>query len=237
MHKEADKGTIFFDEIGDMDLDLQKKLLRVLEERRFRRLGGLRKIQVDFQIIAATNKNLEALVSEGRFREDLYYRLQVIPIWLPPLRERDRDAVLISKYFLQHFYKKFKRKNLSALSPQAEDIITNYSWPGNVRELRNVIERIVIANDVSEVLLEHFPIDVLSKVQLMEKKHSKQLLSTLKLTDEGIDLNQSVMELTVDLKRQLIGQALNYCGGNKTKAAKLLRLSRGALWREIQKFS
>lgn len=236
--EEADKGTILFDEIGDMDLSLQKKLLRVLEEKSFRRLGGLRKIQVDFQIIAATNKNLEALVSEGRFREDLYYRLQVIPIWLPPLRERDRDAILLSKYFLQYFNKKFKRKNLPSLSPQAEDIILNYSWPGNVRELKNVIERVVIANDVSEVLPEHFPSDVLSKVQWPGENHSKHLLSTvLKLTEEGIDLNQSVMELTADIKRQLIDQALNYCGGNKTKAAKLLKLSRGALWREIRKLS
>jgi two-component system, NtrC family, response regulator AtoC len=234
--EEADKGTIFFDEIGDMDLNLQKKLLRVLEERSFRRLGGLKKIQVDFQIITATNKNLEALISQGIFREDLYYRLQVMPVVLPPLRERDRDVVLIAKYFLDHFNKKFK-KNVLSLSPTAADILLKYPWPGNVRELKNVIERIVIANDVSEILPEHFPSEILSKVQSSGEKQRNQRLYPIHLPDEGIDLHQSVMECTLDVKKQLIEQALKRCKGNKTKAAKLLRLSRGALWRELQKLS
>jgi DNA-binding NtrC family response regulator len=234
--EEADKGTLFFDEIGDTDLNLQKKLLRVLEEKSFRRLGGLKKIQVDFQIITATNKNLETLVSQGIFREDLYYRLQVMPVVLPPLRERDRDVVLIAKYFLDHFNKKFK-KNVLSLSPPAEDILLKYPWPGNVRELKNVIERIVIANDVSEILPEHFPNEILSKVPSSGEKRRNQRLYAIHLPDEGIDLHQSVMECTLDVKKQLIEQALKRCKGNKTRAAKLLRLSRGALWRELQKLS
>lgn len=234
--EEADKGTLFFDEIGDMDVNLQKKLLRVLEEKSFRRLGGLKKIQVDFQIITATNKKLEELVSQGRFRADLFYRLQVMPITLPPLRERGRDAVLIAKYFVDQFNKKF-RKNVMSFSAPAEEVLLKYPWPGNVRELRNVIERIVIANDVSEILPEHFPAEILAKLPSAGEKRPDQTFATVQLPDEGIYLHQAVMEWSSGVKRKLIEQALEKCKGNKTRTAKLLGLSRGALWRELQKLS
>ncbi|MCK5346718.1 MAG: sigma 54-interacting transcriptional regulator, partial [Candidatus Heimdallarchaeota archaeon] len=144
--EEGDKGTIFFDEIGDMDPILQKKLLRVLEEKSFRRLGGLKKIYADFRVIAAPNQHLERLVSEGKFREDLFYRLNMMPVFLPPLRDRENDVIKLAKYFIARFNTEY-RKSVEGLSLDAESLLINYPWPGNVRELQHVIEKAVILTD------------------------------------------------------------------------------------------
>jgi len=232
--EEADKGTIFFDEIGDMDLSLQKKILRVLEEKSFRRLGGLKKIHADFGIIASTNRNLEALIAEGKFREDLYYRLNVMPIFLPPLRERGKDAHLLSKFFIAKFNKEY-RKKVEGLSPEAESFFIRYPWPGNVRELKNVIERIMIVYDIREILPEHLPDEILLEGKAAEAKLPSIAPPGIHLPDNGIDFNQVIENMTSDLKKQIILQALKNVQGNKTKAARWLGLSRNALGRQIEK--
>src|SRR5664279_1717464 len=155
----ADKGTLFLDEIGEIPLMLQAKLLRVLEEQEFRRLGGLKDIKVDLRVVAATNKNLREAVKEGAFRQDLYFRLNVIHITIPPLRERQEDIPALANFFVQHYNKKFKRQILG-LTPETLDLLVHYEWPGNVRELRNAIERAMILEDSSYITTTSLPITV-----------------------------------------------------------------------------
>lgn len=232
--EEADKGTIFFDEIGDMDPILQKKLLRVLEEKSFRRLGGLKKIYADFRVIAATNQQLERLVSEGKFREDLFYRLNMMPVFLPPLRDRKNDVIKLARYFTVRFNREY-RKSVEGLSHDAESLLINYPWPGNVRELKNVIERIMIVNNVREISSQHLPEELLSEA----RKNNSDIYSLkgceITIPKGGVDFNQFVGEITLGLKKQLISQALKETHGNKTRAAKMLKLSRSALGRQIKK--
>jgi len=234
LFEESDKGTIFFDEIGDMDPVLQKKMLRVLEEKSFRRLGSLKKIHAAFRIIAATNKGLEGLVSEGKFREDLYYRLNVMPIFLPPLKSREEDTLLLAKYFIARFNKAY-RKNVEGISPEAEALLMSYPWPGNVRELRNVVERIMIVNDIGQITPKHLPDEILSSVRTTGPQVPNVTATTIDLSEGDMDFNQIVGAFTLDLKKQLILQALAKSDGNKTRAAKILGLSRSALGRHIEK--
>src|SRR5579871_3192216 len=155
----ADKGTLFLDEIGEIPLSLQAKLLRVLEEQTFRRLGGLRDIRVDLRIVAATNKNLREAVKEGAFRQDLYYRLNVIQLVVPPLRERPQDIPPMAHFFIEHYNRKFKRQ-VEGFSPEAESLLLAHDWPGNVRELRNAIERAMILEESSLIQPQSLPIAV-----------------------------------------------------------------------------
>ena len=155
----ADKGTLFLDEIGEIPLSLQAKLLRVLEDQCFRRLGGLRDITVDLRIIAATNKNLREAVREGAFRQDLYYRLNVIQLVVPPLRERPQDILPMARFFIEHYNGKFKRQ-IEGLTPEAETLLLAHDWPGNVRELRNAIERAMILEDSTRIRPGSLPIAV-----------------------------------------------------------------------------
>ena len=232
--EEADKGTIFFDEIGDMDSILQKKILRVLEEKSFRRLGGLKKVHADFRIIAATNKKLESLVSDGKFREDLFYRLNVMLIFLPPLREREKDVLLLAKFFIDRFNKEYRKKT-ERLSTEVESLLIRYPWPGNVRELKNVIERIMILNDVKEILPEHLPDEILSKTQSLTTQLSYVKGPWIDLSDDGLNFNEVIEKVTFDLKKHIIMQALEKTHGNKTRAAGILGLSRSALGRQMKK--
>jgi DNA-binding NtrC family response regulator len=219
----ADGGTIYLDEIGDMKPSTQAKLLRVIEEKTFKRIGGLRDIKIDVRIVAATNKNLEEAVKKGDFREDLYYRLKIIPIYIPPLVERKEDIIPLVKYFISVFSRELK-KNYKELSPEVEEILLNYSWPGNVRELRNVVERVFILEESNIILPEHLPKEILQGVET----RNESARSTFILPQDGISLES--------VEKDFIQQALQIAEGNQTKAAKLLGLTRDALRYRMQKF-
>ncbi|HLB05250.1 MAG TPA: sigma-54 dependent transcriptional regulator [Thermodesulfobacteriota bacterium] len=217
----ADGGTVFLDEIGDMPLQMQTKLLRILEERTFRRVGGTKDITVDVRVISATNKDLAKGAEDGSFRKDLYYRLQVIPIYLKPLRERKEDIIPLVRHFINYFNEKF-RKNVKSISPSAEKLILEYSWPGNVRELKNVIERVMLLGDGDVLTGEHLPVEMTSKSQ--EGKEA----FTFKLPPEGLSIE--------DVERELLKQALDMTSYNQTKAAKKLNIGVDALRYRMKKF-
>jgi len=219
----ADGGTVFLDEIGDMPLSIQAKLLRVLEDRVFRRVGGTKDIHVDVRIVSATNKDLLTSISEKTFRNDLYYRLQVIPILLTPLRERRADILPLARTFIEGFNKEFG-KDVKGLSPQAEAFLLGYDWPGNVRELRNVIERAIILESDEIMQLEHLPSEMISKTTMTESSSSL----TFNLPSEGIDIE--------DVERELINQALAATDGNQSKAARKLNLGIDAFRYRMKKF-
>jgi DNA-binding NtrC family response regulator len=218
----ADKGTLFLDEIGDMNLNLQGKILRLVEQKTFRRIGGLKDIQVDVRIVTATNKDLLELKEEGIFREDLFYRINVASIRLPPLRERPSDILPLTKYFMQKYNEEF-HKNVQTISKGVEDFLRNYNWPGNVRELKNVIERAMILVEGNTLLMEHLPIEILGQA-------SKQggAIEGIRIPPEGISMEK--------VEEALVRQALKMTNGNQTKAAKLLDISRDALRYRMQKF-
>ncbi len=221
----ADKGTLFLDEIGEIPLSLQAKLLRVLEEQCFRRLGGLRDIHVDLRIIAATNKNLREAVKEGAFRQDLYYRLNVIQLTVPPLRERPQDILPLTRFFVEHYNAKFKRQ-IEGLTPEAENLLLTHDWPGNVRELRNAIERAMILEDTSRIRPQTLPIAVRGKDTSMSAAAGITLAPS---GTEGMSL--------VEQERRLLVQALEKTGGNQTQAARLLRITRDTLRYKMKKFN
>ncbi len=220
----ADGGSIFLDEIGDMKLSTQAKLLKVIEGKTFKRIGGIKDIVVDVRIIAATNRNLQEAVKEGTFREDLFFRLKVIPIYLPPLRERGQDIILLANYFIDRFNKEF-RKNVKGLSREVERIFLEYHWPGNVRELKNVIERVMILENAEYIKPEHLPAEFTSGESL--KLRRIEALN-IEIPPGGIDIE--------DVEKGLIEKALEITQGNQTRAAKLLNLSRDALRYRMQKF-
>ena len=218
----ADGGTIFLDEIGDMDLGMQAKLLRVLEERSFRRVGGTRDIAVDVRIVSATNKDLLKAIEEKEFRNDLYYRIQVIPIYLPPLRERKEDILSLAGHFIQYYNKEFG-KTVKGVSKMAEKFLVEYSWPGNTREVKNVIERAIILESDETLLLEHLPLEIVNKTG-----GAASGPVGFRLPPEGIDIE--------DVERELIRQALEISEGNQSKAAKKLSLGIDAFRYRMKKF-
>lgn len=219
----ADGGTIYLDEIGEMSHSTQSKLLKVLESKSFKRIGGTKDIEVDVRVVTATNRNLEEAVTKGTFREDLYYRLKVIPILLPPLRDRTSDITLLAKYFIDEFNREFK-KNVKGLSKETEKCFVDYTWPGNVRELRNVIERAMILENEDYILPEHLPRELTSKTVAYQQFSSVNI----KIPAGGIDIEE--------VEKELIRQALDLTGGNQTRAAKLLNLTRDTLRYRMQKF-
>jgi DNA-binding NtrC family response regulator len=213
----ADGGTVFLDEIGEMVPALQAKLLRFLEEKTFKRIGGSVDLRVDVRVIAATNRNLEDEVRERRFREDLYYRLNVIPIRLPPLRERGDDISLLIHYYVDAFNTEF-RKRVTRVSNEAMNRLTSYGWPGNIRELKNAVERAMLLVEGTELAAGDFPLSAqLSK-----------LTEAVELPPNGIDLDQ--------LERSLVVQALERSRWNQTRAATLLGLNRDQIRYRIEKF-
>ncbi len=224
----ANKGTIFLDEIGEMSPSLQVKLLRVLQERKFERVGGVNTISVDIRIVAATNMDLEAAVKDGKFREDLYYRLNVIPIHVPPLRERRGDIPLLVKHFL-HKFCRGKKQCVEGISDEAMEILSRYDWPGNVRELENIIERLVILANGPLITKEDLPEQIL---QHASTPFMSSLSSSLfEMPDEGMSLSKAVEEL----EKKLILQALEKTGGIKNRAAKLLQMNRTTLIEKMKK--
>ncbi|MCB9030572.1 MAG: sigma-54-dependent Fis family transcriptional regulator [Deltaproteobacteria bacterium] len=222
----ANGGTIFLDEIGEMSPKLQVKLLRVLQERRIEPVGSTRSIDLDVRVITATNKDLREEVKAGRFREDLYYRLQVVPVNLPPLRERDNDIAVLSKYFMDQSCKSMSKGTIG-FSPEVQQRFSAYSWPGNVRELENLVERLAILCDGKNVQLSDLP-DYL----FGDSNTSGAMLPVVAdIPEDGIDFN----ELINDYEKQLITTALEKTGGNKKAAAKLLNLNRTTLVEKIKK--
>ncbi len=220
----AEGGTILLDEVSEMSVSLQAKLLRVLEERKIRRLGGAEEIPVDVRIIATTNRNLEKEVAEGRFRLDLYYRLNAFSMEIPPLRERKEDIPLLSQYFLAHFSKTYNKKKIKDISPEAVDVLRSYGWPGNVRELKNVLERIVVLESSDIVRLHHLPQEIRNNA-LFQVSNKKGKL--FELPEEGYPLRE--------IEREAILQALKLAGNNRAKAAKLLDISYDTLRYKLKK--
>ena len=215
--ESADGGTVFLDEIGEMVPALQAKLLRFLEEKSFKRVGGASDIRVDVRVVAATNRNLEEQVASGGFRSDLYYRLNVLPIRLPALREHAEDVPQLLRFFIDGFNSEFKKK-IKGVSPSAETMLRKYGWPGNVREMRNVVERAML-------LAEGQRLDV----------HDFGALTTTAASGDPFALPAGGVELEA-LERSLVAQALRRAGGNQTKAAALLGLNRDQIRYRIEKF-
>ncbi len=219
----AQGGTIFLDEIGDMDPVLQSKLLRVLQDRSFERIGGTRTIQVDIRVITATHRNLRELVEQGRFREDLYYRLNVIPITIPALREHKSDIPLLIQHFLTQFIRT-KNWQIQGIDAEATRKLMEYDWPGNIRELENMIERIVILTNNEVITLTDLP----ERIQNIQPKDQGL---PFEIPEEGISLDSAVNEF----ERRLILQALARTGWVKNKAAQLLNLNRTTLIEKIKR--
>ncbi len=219
----ADKGTLFLDEIGEIPLMLQAKLLRVLEEQSFRRLGGLKDIRLDLRVVAATNKNLREAVKEGAFRQDLYFRLNVIHITIPPLRERPEDIQPLVAFFIEHYNKKFKR-HVEAMTPDAERLLMTHDWAGNVRELRNAIERAMILEETTHITADSLPL----AISRFGSRQAAALAAPV-ISDEGMSLE--------DNERALLSRALDKTHGNQTQAARLLKITRDTLRYKMKKFN
>jgi len=223
----ANEGTIFLDEIGDMSPNLQVKLLRVLQEQKFERVGSTRTIKIDIRIIAATNKNLISAVNKGTFREDLYYRLNVIPIKVPPLRHRKSDIPLLVDFFLKKFNKE-KRKNVKGFTSEAMDTLLQYDWRGNVRELENLVERVIILANGDEIGLEDIPE---SPECIKRRVRTIKSLEATIPPEGGIRFDHAVEEY----EKKLILQALSETNWVTTKAAKLLNMNRTTLIEKMKK--
>jgi two-component system response regulator AtoC len=216
--ESADGGTVFLDEIGEMAPGLQAKLLRFLEDKTFKRVGGVVDIRVDVRVIAATNRNLEADVRQGRFREDLYYRLNVLPVVVPPLRSRPEDIPRLIEYFVDIYNREF-RKQVKRVTPEAIKQLQAYGWPGNIRELRNAVERAMLLVEGDTLDPEQFPVVAGPGARLTEQ---------VSLPPHGINLEE--------LERSLVVQALERSGWNQTRAATLLGLNRDQIRYRIEKF-
>jgi transcriptional regulator with GAF, ATPase, and Fis domain len=230
----ASGGTLFLDEIGDMSLPLQAKFLRMLEDGYIRRLGGNESIPVDVRFIFATNRDLSKMVAEGSFREDLFYRISVVPIILPPLRERGDDLLLLARNYVEEFNRKFNKK-VKGFAKEAEEILRRYTWPGNVRELKNIIERIMILRDVGRLITpENIPAEIKVSAARDPVAPADDLLPLTSATGR-IDYKHAVEKLTNKIKERILERTLELSGGNKTKAAALLNISRYALIRELKK--
>jgi DNA-binding NtrC family response regulator len=250
----ADGGTLFLDEIGEISTYLQAKLLRVLEDQTIRRIGGVKDIGVDVRVIAASNRDLEQGVREGTFRRDLFYRLSIIPIFIPPLRHRKEDVLPLVDFFIERYNFRF-RKNLKGITPETRDLLVRYDWPGNVRELKNAVERAMILEEADHIRPAYLPIQVTGQTPGYENTipatppenpevvlpamatpttaswrplPSGRMIPVLELPREGTSLEE--------VERELVGLALRQAGGNQTHAARLLDISRDALRYKMKKF-
>ncbi len=218
----AEGGTLFLDEISTLNLHLQAKLLRFLETQTFKRVGGLKDIDVDIRIIAATNQDLETACEQDNFRRDLYYRLNVCPVYIPPLRERREDILPLSEHFISHYNVKF-RKDIQGIAPEVKKLFMEYDWPGNVRELKNAVERAMIFEEESLITVSNLPIPLHKKSNGSPKSSSeKQDISSLSLRD---------------MEKKLLVDALTRAKGNQSQAAKFLKITRDTLRYKIKKHS
>ncbi|MBN1546253.1 MAG: sigma-54-dependent Fis family transcriptional regulator [Syntrophaceae bacterium] len=221
----AQGGTLFLDEIGDMSPALQVKVLRAIQEKQYERIGGMKTFEADVRIITATHQNLEKAVEEKRFREDLYYRINVIPIYLPPLRERGPDIAILANHFLHEISAK-KGKPLGGISPEAMSCLLQYPWPGNVRELQNLMEMLVVMKARDEITVDDLP----DKFRFTSRPETTS--KSPDLPEEGFDYNAAVMQFEKDL----LLKALDMSSGVKNKAAKLLGLNRTTLVEKLKRF-
>ena len=230
----ANKGTLFLDEIGEMSLTIQVKLLRVLEKMSFRRVGGTKDINVSVRIISATNRDLESAVQSKGFREDLYYRLKVIPIFIPPIRERKEDIFLLLKHFLNQYNKQFN-KEFQEIDDGAYEIILDYPWPGNIRELKNMIERIVLLEDDTVLRPEHLPVSIREGSTPMAETATLRMFEmalSRPLPQEGVPFEDMLRAA----EREFIVKAMREAGGNQSRASRLLRLNRDKLRYRLKNF-
>jgi DNA-binding NtrC family response regulator len=219
----ADGGTVFLDEIGDMNPFLQSKILRVLESQTFMRVGGEREIKVEIRIIAATNKDLETMVKEGFFRKDLYYRLKVMVVEMPPLRDRLEDILLLSNLFIEENNKEYN-KTIRGFSDEAKKLMVQYSWPGNVRELRNVIERAMILTDQEVITPKHLPFELKQTEKIPE--------------DTEHEISEITPDMSLeDMEKVHLSKVLKRLEWNKSKASKTLGISRATLRAKIKKYN
>jgi len=225
LFEEANGGTIFLDEIGEMDMNLQVKLLRVLEDRKIRRLGGTRSIDIDVRVVAATNRNLKEAIEAKQFREDLYYRLNVFPIHVLPLRERREDIVPLLDFFLRRMATDMNKK-IREISREAIDLLTRYHWPGNVRELRNVMERICIMHNEAVIRPDCLPSEIWGRAP------SRTAALSFSIPPEGIVLD----DVVYNVERDLIAKALAITGSNVAKTSRILNVPRGTLRYKLQKY-
>jgi len=229
LFEQAEGGTLLLDEIGELELALQAKLLRVLEEGTFRRVGGLKDIPLDVRVLAASNRDLKSESEAGRFRLDLYYRLSIIQIDIPPLRERADDVLLLSQYYIDTIGSKLRlRKKITSLSPEVVDVFRRYDWPGNVRELRNVIERTLILEDNDTITTEYLPGGLVGgPLRTAGNVSNEKLTEQFVLPSEGISLDEAELAF--------VRQAIERSGGNQTRAAELLGISRDQLRYRLKK--
>jgi len=223
----ANGGTLFLDEVGEMSLQIQVKLLRVLERMTFKRVGGTKDITVSVRVISATNQNLESMVREQRFREDLFFRLKVVPIRVPPLRERREDILPLARHFLSQFNRQFG-KTFESIDPGAEQVLLGYPWPGNIRELRNLFERIVLLSQGTRILPQHLT----SAIAPQSTRGDLSSLDTLRavleggmMPEEGFDLEGTLGQI----ERDIIQRALDRSNGNQSRTASLLQMKRDKL--------
>lgn len=233
----ANGGTLFLDEIAELDVYLQVKLLRAIQEKEFERVGGTRTIKVDVRIIAATNKDLEKEVKKGNFREDLFYRLNVVNISIPPLRQRKEDILLLANYFLKKFCTQ-NNKKIFRLEKKVEQALINYSWPGNVRELENLMERLSILCDNETVTLEDLPSKILNNSIYRDNTKIKSTVFeefTYPTLDTLKKLNMNLKQLLEEIENRLIVEALEKSKGVKNRAAQLLGLKRTTLIEKLKK--
>lgn len=225
----ADKGTIFLDEIGEMGVTLQAKLLRILQERQFKRVGGINDIKIDVRVIASTNRNLEEEVESGNFRKDLYYRLKVLPIYVPPLRERKDDIVLLVKHFIHKYNSEFN-KNIYHIPPETERLLLEYSWPGNIRELKNVIERaVLIANN--GILHAELGVTLNSRKKVTVNENDMNDMSV-----SGENNGEMNIRSLANIEKQHIQRVLNETSWRRTEAAKILGINRTTLYNKIKEY-
>jgi transcriptional regulator with GAF, ATPase, and Fis domain len=220
----ADGGTVFLDEVGEMSLTIQVRLLRVMERMAFKRVGGTRDLKVDLRLISATNRDLAQTVREGSFREDLYYRLRVVPLRLPPLRERTEDIELLAKHFLSKYNGTFA-KDFKGLSDKTLRLMKEYQWPGNVRELKNVMERAVLLFDGELIEPEHLSLGELGGTARHESIQALEEAILGRIPEAGIDFDS----LICNIEKELIEAALSQSGYNQSMAARLLRITRDKL--------
>jgi two-component system response regulator AtoC len=232
----ANGGTMLLDEIGDMNIQLQAKFLRMLEDGYIRRLGGIDTIPIDVRFVFSTNKDLNKMVADGLFREDLYYRISVVPIHIPPLRERPDDIILLAQHFVEEFNKKFS-KRVKVFSDNAQRVLRAYPWPGNVRELKNIIERVMILQNLGDVITkDHLPAEIKAATDKRDVETPLESLLT-RFSEKGMNFGLVTEKIATDLKGKLLSDALVVSKGNKTEAARRLGISRYKFIREQKKIN